>query len=230
MPYCFEYKLLFVHIPKNAGRSIEEAIFQSPTAPHSGRRSFVNRVFHGLSKMTAPRLPSKTLIGSLDQVLAAQHLTYVEMEMLGLLPCAPDSVDSVFAVCRNPFDRVVSSINHFWPGDQKLPTRPAEFEHALLAWLHRDVKDHNQRAHRRTQVDFILDKRGQRVADRILRFEHLVEDFSEFMREYGQPQVQLPWNGNSGRTGSYRDYFTDAARRAVETEFGEDLETFKYEF
>jgi len=227
MPVFPALGLLFVHIPKNAGRSIEEALFGNAQAPHGGRRSTLNRAAHALALLTAPRDVRSRLVGTLDQVLVAQHLTYGEMDLLGLLPPG-DPLP--FAVCRNPYDRAVSSVSH--AADARThaatPKTPDEFERALFAWLDREPADHNERAHRRSQADYILDRRGRRAVETVLRYESLGEDFSAFMTRIGQPQITLPWHGRSTRSRHYTDYFTPAARRRVESEFADDLDAFGY--
>lgn len=229
MPFFSDLNLLFVHIPKNAGRSIEEALFGYASAPNEGRRSALNRAAHVLAVLTAPKSVRRRLLGTLDQVLVAQHLTYGEMDLLGLLP-KDDPLP--FAVCRNPYDRAVSSVSHFADArtHAAIPRTPDEFERALCAWLDREPADHNERAHRRSQVDYILDRRGRRAVETVLRYESLGDDFSAFMTRIGQPQITLPWHGRSTRSRHYTDYFTPAARRRVESEFADDLDVFGYTY
>lgn len=229
MPVFPDLNLLFVHIPKNAGRSIEEALFGNAQAPHSGRRSTLNRAFHALTVLTAPKTVRSRLVGTLDHVLVAQHMTYGEMDLLGLLP---EGAPMPFAVCRNPYDRAVSSVSHFADARNHAatPKTPDEFERALFAWLDRAPKDHNERAHRRPQIDYILDRRGRRAVETVLQYEALGDEFAAFTARIGEPQITLPWHGRSKRSRDYRDYLTQAARSRVETEFGDDIEAFGYTF
>lgn len=229
MPIFHELNLLFVHIPKNAGRSIEEALYGDARAPHRGRRSILNRAAHGLCLLTAPRDVTSNLVGTLDQVLVAQHLTYGEMDLLGLLP---DANSTRFAVCRNPYDRIVSSVSHHADArkHEATPKTPGEFELALQLWLDRDPSDHNERAHRRPQLDFLLDRRGHRAVEHVLRYETLAQDFEAFMKSVGQQKITLPWHGRSARSRSYREYLTTSSRKLAEAEFGDDIEAFGYRY
>ncbi len=229
MPIFHDLNLLFVHIPKNAGRSIEEALYGNARAPHSGRRSFLNRAAHSLCLLTAPRDVTSNLVGTLDQVLVAQHLTYGEMDLLGLLP---EDSSARFAVCRNPYDRVVSSVSHFADArkHEAMPNTPGEFERALQLWLDRAPNDHNERAHRRPQIDFLLDRRGERAVETVLRYEELAQDFDAFMKSVGLPRITLPWHGQSARSRNHREYLTATSRMLIETEFGDDIEAFEYQY
>lgn len=232
MPIFPDHNLLFVHIPKNAGRSVEAALLGDRGTPDDGRRSGPNRAAKLLLTETASSFAREHLIGTIDVSLASQHLTYVEMEMLGLLPDG-DEFHS-FAIVRNPFDRALSSTMHFsadrWV-DEADASRLAQSTAARLSqWLDRPLADHNDRAHRRTQLSYLRDSRGEIVVDSILRFENLAHDFAEFLEARGISGLQLPFRGSAGRDRSYRDYYDHHSRRLVEEAFGEDLDAFCYEF
>ncbi len=226
MPAFAEPGLLFVHIPKNAGRSVEQALLQGRGSLDSGGRSVLNRAARWLLRQSASRFAEDHLIGTIDRSFAAQHLTFGEMQMLSL---NIDGLDP-FAICRNPFDRAVSSVFHFRDGGSSAPSDPGEFEAMLERWLDRPLADHNDRAHRRPQSDYLLDQRGNLAVERVLRFENLAEEFAVFTRQRGLSGVSLAWHGKSQREGSYRDYFTPHARKRIESEFASDLERFGYSF
>ncbi len=164
--------------------------------------------------------------------LAAQHLTYVEMEMLGLLPADPGLVS--FCVVRNPYDRTLSSVMHFskaeWKSFDNGDDRCAGFERDLEAWLSRPLSDHNLRAHRRSQLDFVRDRRGEIAVEHILRFESLREDFYALGVRLGWNALDIGRVGDSGRRRAYRDFYTDRSRRLVEDCFGEDCAAFEYQY
>ncbi|MEN8675809.1 MAG: sulfotransferase family 2 domain-containing protein, partial [Alteriqipengyuania sp.] len=140
-------------------------------------------------------------------------------------------------VVRNPYDRVLSSVLHFSRNDKQrlfdLPDRPGagDFEAAILAWIEVDAPDHNVRAHRRPQSDYVRMKDRANATDFTLRFEHLNDDFDRLRDRLGATGVSL------GRTGAgrlrdrdYRDLYTDTSRKAVERAFAADLELFAYCF
>jgi hypothetical protein len=226
LPFFRNHNLLFVHIPKNAGRSIEAALLGPTGSPDDGRRSWSNRLATGAQRLTAAVGVRERLIGTLDMTVAAQHLTFAEIELLGVLPADQLARCRRFCVCRNPFDRAVSSVFHFCGNPHGQP----EFERALGQWLDRTPRDHNELAHRRTQAAYLRDSRGQPAVPYVLRFERLSDDFRQLMAEFGLERVSLPCRGSSRRGSSYRDYFTSSARRAVERAYAEDLDQFGYAF
>ena len=226
LPFFRDHNLLFVHIPKNAGRSIEAALLGSKGSPDGGRRSWSNRLATGVQRCTAAAGVSEHLIGTLDLTVAAQHLTFTEIELLGVLPADQLAHCRRFCVCRNPFDRAVSSVFHFCgnPQDQ------SEFERALVRWLDRTPRDHNELAHRRTQSAYLRDSRGQTAVPHVLRFERLPDDFQQLMAEFRLTGVSLGWRGKSRRGRNHRDYFNASARCAMERAYAEDLDQFGYAF
>lgn len=235
MPFFRDHNLLFVHIPKNAGRSIEAALLGPTGSPDGGRRSWSNRLATGVQRSTAGSSVRERLIGTLDVTLAAQHLTFAEIELLGVLPADQLAHCRRFCVCRNPFDRAVSSVFHFCghkvtEAAEGTPQDQPEFERALGRWLDRPPRDHNELAHRRTQAAYVRDSRGQPAVPHVLRFERLSDDFTQLMAEFRLDGVLLPCRGTSRRGRSHRDYFNTSARRAVQRAFGEDLDQFGYAF
>jgi hypothetical protein len=74
MPIFHKHKLIFIHIPKNAGKSIE-AGFLGRKGPDSGKRSHLNAACKLLMRLTSKPVPQRDLLGSLDYTFAAQHMT-----------------------------------------------------------------------------------------------------------------------------------------------------------
>ena len=231
MPYFNKANLLFVHIPKNAGRSIELA-FEKEKFLTSGFRSVANRAFTALARATSSGAVQERLHGSLDVTLSAQHLTYCEIAMLGLLKDVEDL--NVFCVIRNPYDRILSSVCHFldapWKDAKNAKERVYGFEKDLEKWLSLPVTDHNVRAHKRNQIDFMLDPLGVNKMQYVLKFESLTEDFNRLCCDLNLDCTLDKRFGASGRVGTYRQYYNDHSRRLVEAYFARDLSAFDYGF
>lgn len=224
MPFFPDQALLFLHIPKNAGRSVEDAFLPSHDNADWGRPNWVNCAARLMLDMSRSDFAHRHVVGTQDIAVAAQHLTYAEMELLGLLP--EEKPRATFAICRNPYDRAVSSVTHF-KGKQD---DAASFEQALSEWLDAPLTDHNLRAHRRTQRAFVVDTHNRPVTSHVLRFEKLQADFDAFVQELGLADRTLPWRGKASRARDLGALFTPASKAMVEREFGEDLEHFGYSF
>jgi hypothetical protein len=224
MPIFFDPLVVFLHIPKNAGRSIEDVFLPKHENRDWGRPNRLNSGARLLLNLTRSEMAYKHLIGTQDIIVAAQHLTYMEMELLGLLP--QEQPRAILCVCRNPYDRAVSSVAHF-KGKQ---TCAKEFEYALDEWLDQPLDDHNLIAHRRTQKAFIVNSHNEIAATHVLRFEALQSDFYVFAQSLGLDHTDLPWRGKAMRDMPAREFYTPRARAMVEREFAEDLDHFGYVF
>lgn len=237
MPIFSEYNALFVHIPKNAGRSIERAFLPQSLTPSSGRRSNLNKFARWALQKSANPVPSQRFLGTLDVALASQHLTLEEIRLLGLLPEQQIDQFFKFSVVRNPYDRVLSSVLHFSRNDNqrlfRLPDRPnaKDFEAAILAWINVETRDHNVLAHRRPQSDYLRIRDVANASDYMLRFENLNDDFDMLRDRLGSPDLSLGKTGESRfEDRNYRNLYTDISRKAVEQAFAVDLELFNYRF
>ena len=152
--------------------------------------------------------------------------------MLGLLPDTSNYVS--FCVVRNPYDRALSSVMHFakarWASSDDDGERRMGFEKNLEVWLETPLSDHNIRAHRRSQIDFIRNRQGEIAVDHILRFENLEDDFSDLLTRFRIRNKMVAKIGDSGRRRKYRDFYTPDARRLVDNVFGQDIEKLGYSF
>lgn len=234
MPLFPDHNALFIHIPKNAGRSIEAALFPSGVQSSSGKRRFVNKVAHVMQERTRNLVADQFLVGTRDIALSAQHLTIAEIELLGLLPKSAEGRPFTFCVVRNPYDRAVSSVLHFRNKVSALshisdrPT-PPEIERALEVWAELPQDNHNHRAHRRPQADFVFDRQTRNAMDMVMRFERIERDFAELVERLGCNNVSLPWVGKSmTEHAKYRDLLTPRAKAIITQIYGCDMELFGY--
>ncbi|MEO0956839.1 MAG: hypothetical protein AAFY12_17765 [Pseudomonadota bacterium] len=209
---------------------MESALLTAGKSPHGGRRNIINRAATWVSRASASGFAETHLIGTVDVALSAQHLTYIEMMMLGLLP--NDINEKSFCVVRNPFDRALSSVTHFsdarWIYAESETERFDGFERDLVSWLNRPISDHNERAHRRRQIEFVKDLSGKIVIENILKFERLDEDFSTFAEQRLDLNLSLRRTGFSGRKRHYSDYISQNSHRIIVNEFSEDFKAFGY--
>ena len=229
MAYIADKNILFVHIPKNAGKSIEAALdlLGGSSFKALGGRHSANRLFTYFQRRTRNVDAARVLHGTLDVALCAQHLTLQEIQLLRFLPdTARDGLRS-FCVCRNPWDRALSTYRHFRA--VKDPD-PAKFEAFCGQWYDQPARDHNELAHQRLQIDFILDVRGRPGVDRILRFESLASDFSLLCADWALDATKLPHIGKQGTGAAYQIFYTDRAKEIIAERFAEDVEYFGYEF
>lgn len=85
------------------------------------------------------------------------------------------------------------------------------------------------------QLDYLTDDAlsadgGELLVDRVLRFESLADDFAALAADLGFPGRLPHLNASRSRDRPYREWYTPAAREAVERRFARDCERFDYTF
>jgi len=82
----------------------------------------------------------------------------------------------------------------------------------------------------RPQSDYIMDKSGHIIVDRVCRFELLDSDIKEVYARLGMETKGLPHHKASER-GHYKEYYTTPESiSAVSRMFAEDIRRFDYVF
>ncbi len=211
MKISIDNNFLFVHIPRTAGSSISAALSPFCIAE---RKQYPVKL---LSKMGL--VPNWTW-----------HDYRMHLPLSGIQKRLPSDVYGAmlkFAVVRNPWDRMVS-----------LYHRQLRRGIHRKCWYKRRAPGHfadyiRYEASRIgskpgvTQLDMITidNKIG---TDRLLRFEHLYDDWARLMNDLGI-QAKLPhWNRTDHE--DWRKYYGDEEAELVATHWTADIKAFGYTF
>jgi hypothetical protein len=236
---CHHYKCVFIHIPKNAGQSIEHAFLDLMGLTWETRAPLLLRS-NDKPELGPPRL---------------SHLTarqYVECKYI-----SPDLFEAYFkfAFVRNPWDRMVSMYK--WHSYNRICTFKdfvfREFENDL--WR-------TKRWFVCPQTDYLCDASGNLIVDFVGRYENLQSDFNHVCEQLGLPPILIP-HLNSNRSGerhgvstirrelkklasypwwllrgramsrarkSHAEYYDDESREYVAELYRSDIELFGYTF
>jgi hypothetical protein len=127
-----------------------------------------------------------------------------------------------FAVCRNPYDRLVSGW-HFVRAKLNVAVPFDYFARHLKTYRGYFIDWHcvmPQRQH------LLID--GLPVADHICRFEHLDQDFEVIRRRLGRPDLRLS-HLNPTAHEPYRAHYTRQLQEIVFEHFAVDFEYFGYD-
>jgi hypothetical protein len=210
------YKVIFVHIQRTGGNSINK-IFQEHDP------DLIEIVPIALDKQRTRHCYLSDIKAAID---ADTFRRYTK-----------------FATIRNPFDRFVSWYFMFKHGlgDDEVPTTYAHVGEQVMHLVRENAPtfaafvglpmDHPSGLFRRfyvPQLDY-LSEHGIVMADRILRFENLSVDFNRFAQECGFPG-QLPHLNRSSRVIDYRSCYNAQTQAAIAQRFQPDLDYFDYEF
>ncbi|WP_282167890.1 sulfotransferase family 2 domain-containing protein [Shewanella japonica] len=201
-----EHKCIFVHIPKNAGTSIESVIWPEERSESQLWMGFVDK-YH-----------NKYQTGGLQHLLAKQIRQEVGEQIF--------SDFFKFTIVRNPWDKAVSQFSYM---SKRKDLREfcrlsdsADFKTYLQAIT--KVK-HVQWM---PQVDFILDDEGNPLVDFIGRFESLDIDVSKIFNKLNITST-LP-HINQGNRDSYHQFYDEESKGMVAELFSKDIAYFNYQF
>lgn len=221
------HRLLFLHLYKNAGSSIEAALqsvyrndlglqpLPLTPLPALNRRlhQWLFRSGHVALPIRQRGLPRLRALSAMER-----HLPLARFEEnldLG-------SVHS-FAVVRNPWDWQVSlyqyarkSPDHYQYGEPQY----ASFE-SYLRW--------RCTSQVRLQSRFLSNHAGSCGVNTILRFETLTDDWSDLRARQGWNLPDLP-HINRSTHGDYREHYTDELALMVSEAFSADIKAFGYTF
>lgn len=228
MPFSIKHNLLFIHIPKCAGRSINITIGTTSQKEQESYkwRSFLNRAAKFILYISRDKKSMPRLWGIHDMSFNLSHLTYQEIQLLNLMSTKKLEDIVKFTVVRNPYDRVVSSYKYLKQTGRINSKTLKEF---IEDYYVSDDLNHNDRAHKRMQLDYLKDVNGNIVINEILRFENLAEDFNAFIRKYKIDTTPLSHFGKSNRK-NYRNYYDAETQIIVSDFFREDINYFGYTF
>lgn len=135
-----------------------------------------------------------------------------------------------FTVIRNPWDKVVSHYHYRVQTNQtNLRDKPIAFK----KWVQRTYGNQDPFYYDNPkmfmpQIDWISDKTGNILVDKIVRFENLDNEFIEVMKILGK-NVTLP-HVKSSKRRKYVDYYDEETVTIIQNWFRQDIKHFGYEF
>lgn len=159
-------KLLFIHVPKNAGTSIERAVFKDCDF----NSQFDYKYLRGYSA---------------EHKINLQHATIEELLQYNFITEATLIDYNSFATVRNPFSRSISS--YFWLlKDLKIEESFKNFllQQGEFSDINLSRKDILVKDHMYTQSKFVMHNNSIGVKQ-LLRFENLPKSFNDYTRNLG---------------------------------------------
>lgn len=239
MPLYPELKLLYLHIPKTGGTSIERymVIKSLPkdvpmelrncgniAGPHDFHdKWWVQHMIKHSDRMLYSLEPHETFQHTL------QHLTYPEVVELIGQDTLDATVDHVLVSTRNPYTRFLSDLFYVYKDALKIKHTMslAEVRHLLdrftMKYEARIVKEGYNAFdnHARPQWHYIRDCPPEKL--RVVRTEHLASDMSTF--DYADFTFQ---DNKNTSLYPYDALLTPKITHFVQKHYGKDFETFGY--
>lgn len=216
MPICHKRKLIFIHVPKTGGTSVEKVL----------RLESLHNLF-SYKKCIASMPNIADIFNGIDKnivlSITPQHLTSCHLK--NIFPSQFETYTK-FAIVRNPYDRIVSEyhyINDFMKHDFLKQYRDISFLEFLKRvretprMLQVSLFDN----HFLSQSEYL--RCLNKEQDNIFRYEN-IEDVFRWLN------VKCEHKRKSKNKKDYRSYYCKQSKRIVKYMYEEDLETFKYSF
>ena len=238
MPFFPDKKILFVHIPKNAGSSVLTFLggcsdweLNNQPRVYPPSRSLRSRLksFLLLKSPASVQKQSAYLYGTGLGSYNLQHATFSEIISLGLL--APSDLHQllIFCVTRNPYDRV-KSIYNYWKFhsvysfdefcSKVVSLEARRYEHNLT---------HVMRTHLRPQIDFVHVDGSLPDQLEVIEFKQLSAYLDKLGQElYGinYAYSSLPRVNKSSDMSHFE--MSEFARSIIRSTYSRDFDVFGY--
>jgi chondroitin 4-sulfotransferase 11 len=204
MPVSHELKTIFIHIPKNAGESIEKTL-----GMYGGN-------------------PAQTFWGVINNRYVLQHFVANEMRIHPLLTSVWDQYFK-FAVIRNPWSKAVSEYNWYLRYGPIIPFY--EWVNSLENRLKiNNCVNVLEIGHNVEQHKFVYDNTGQLIVDKLLRFENISNEFSELCLEK-QWKLNLVSTSATASNNNvpFYEYYDELTALKISRIYAEDINKFGYD-
>ena len=211
-------EIVFVHIPKNGGTSIEDALFPPVVDRNLGEHLWGRPNPHQTGGM--------------------QHLQAIKIKEL----VGRDLYDRCFkfSIVRNPWDRAISmymyhhkryDLQKFLGIQDRSLFRRLLGRQKMVPFVNylRAVKAGPIHVQWDDQYKFICDTSGTVIVDFVGRFETLQKDFEIVCNKLGISAVTLPHRKKSERR-EYSHYYDDESKHLVSDMYERDIDMFGYTF
>ncbi len=200
-----EHKIIFIHIPKTAGTSIENVLFK----PKNKRAS--NDLWGG---------PNQYQSGALQHLMSSNIIKAIGMDVFNQY--------FTFSFSRNPWDKIVSQYHFTVQRRKDLQHKigineNSSFKEYINKLFSVDVYIQWEQQYKFLYID------GKCVVDFIGKFENLQQDFDIVCDKIGMSRQQLP-HKNKSKHKHYTEYYDDETRQIVAEKYAKDIECFGYKF
>ena len=203
MPLSKKYRAIFVHIPKNAGESIEKTL----------------EMYRGDSE--------ETLWGVRDKRVVLQHLSAEKLKDQYIEKSVWDAFLK-FAVVRNPWSKAVSEYHWYLRFGPLISF--SEWVDSLPARLQiNEMINVLEIGHNVHQHEFLYGKDGCLLVDQILTFEDLSSGFKDLCDSQNW-QVSLKYDEatKSSPSRDYRSFYNAITAKKILDIYRKDVELFGY--
>lgn len=218
MPISHKHKIIFIHIPKCAGSSIESIL------DIKGVNDFYTKGMNYYREQIIPK--DKFSLDDYKICLSKNMQHYTFLELSKILDNEILKTYKIITVVRNPFDRLVSEYNFIM--NSKLKDKPT-FKELILYKLNLDPLTRNTcfDGHLETQTSYLINEQNNfNNINKIYKFENLQECLKEINQMTGNNSY--PHLLSSLRTKPFMEYYDDQLKQIVYNFYKQDFINFNY--
>jgi hypothetical protein len=213
MPIFKKSNILFIHIPKTAGSSIEKHLYD---LEEENDRYSLNTLYS--------ENPSEFF----NNMHSPQHCTFIEIKTI-FDENTINNFHLIFTIVRNPFDRMVSEFHFYSNYVQNIPIEyenivdfQSEFEIFCQRILNGEIIDDNHQLPQYLYLINEFDKIDPRIT--ILRYESIHQDVKNYLN------LSLSYHENkSNRPEKCENYYNDSCKKLIVDYYAKDFELFGYD-
>lgn len=220
--FSIQRRLLFLHIPKNAGTSIRSVLSQHV----EGWQDF-DTYDEKTRKKRDPAFANHFTLAMCQDLAERENIKIPWQDMFRVM------------VVRNPFERLLSLYNHrmrkldaWYEGKPRNDeASKAVARKGFIPWLLETPHEGDKVLTRTPQKHWALDTKGEWDVDWVMRFEQLPDDWAVLRQVLEIDLPDLPRkNVGEGDAKDYRAAYNTEARKHVEKHFEKDLNHWGYYF
>lgn len=215
-----KHKIIFVHIPKCAGTSIEKVLGHHSI--YDGRGKQGHRTIRHIEPVNIMALSSMNNFKMLLRKLKYYFKKHLNQK--NSYTCNRQQFDDYFkfTFVRNPWDRVFSAYKSRGK-NYRLNGKYISFKQFVLYFMKKDGLC-------KPVGYFLTNYNGKIELDYIGKFESLDSDFKKICDEVGLKNITLPHLVKSKSKNNYRQMYDDETKSLVADYFANEIKTFNYKF
>ncbi len=204
-----EHNLIFIHIPKCAGTSIE--------------------YLFNIKPFDWKTVDESKLVGlDIKNNLPLQHASPQELIDLKYLTYNDFKEKHSFAIVRNTYDRLVSaylfmlSISKIRGSFENYLTKSAQFKTA--------IEKNGRYTHLRSQLDYLFFDDGKQAVKDIFSFEELSSQLPKYLQTNFRKDFSQLRHEKRAKRKHYSFYYNRKTIQLVDKIYSREIEFFKYKF